>query len=230
MHKLIIIVEGDVDKVIFAELLKILKYNQYQILIGSEGVEDPSAKGRDAVINSLKDHINNKIFRDIYLALDLDNKSEKQLFTYVEKRCSGIMHPVAAGSYQAGETRIRIIPIGLRNDKTLKKWSISKNQAEDYLFKLILEKDIFNHLHKKFPACIKKNLNYEKALYKMKEMQNLLSKQNLIADNSKIYLEFFAAISAWIVSPATLTKKIFAHCSDELIRTTFQNILSRLND
>ena len=242
--KIIIIVEGPTDITVFGEMLNAVGFAQIEkrrssyweplhldkfIIIPPKEQKETllPCGGEDQAIEKFIDTIGSfqsMEHKRIILSLDLDDKSEEQLYAKVESKSNGILKKGGKGKYECGNISAFIVPLGLPLDQELAKWGISKYAIDDYLFKLALRDDIFQKLKKGGDFKI----NFSKAIEKLEEIKDLMENQKLKISASKGYLSFLIAITSFSGSLATLGEKLIRKSEPKVIRNIFSDIINRL--
>lgn len=235
MSKKLIIVEGVMDRAVFETLLvktgratqegrkarpwDPMKMKEFQIIVG----KNKSGAIAQANISSAGE------FKRVFLAVDLNSDSEKELIDYVIKEAPNLGEPDENGHFSNGNTRTTIIPLGLQDLKN--DWEIEKFAIDDYLMKLILEKQVFDGLKAQAERHGPKiNIDHDKAVHKLNEIKALMANQGFPVKLSEAYLEFFKGITGYVVTPATFAERIINNCPDmDILEKTFQDILHPLD-
>jgi glutathione peroxidase-family protein len=217
-----VIVEGPTDFQTFSKLLQKFKIEGYHVLEHKR----EQAWGESAALKIFREQVAQIKPYGVFLALDLDDRNEATLYKHVEEKSEGMLVNGVHGKYVCDQTQATIIPVGLPEDNELKEWGIEKFAIDDYLFKLVLEQDVFVELTKGKRVKV----DYQKMVDKLREIRQLMVQNGLPLKTSKSYLLFFIGIinGDLQVSLPTLAERLIDKASCVCLEKIFANILCRL--
>lgn len=237
MSKTLLIVEGAMDRAAFEALLVKVglatktreKKNQWDPLPLNEFNILPG-KNKESAIDLFNNAITNRQAARIFLAVDLDEMNRKQLFEHVEEKVPILSGNGENGSYIVRDIAACIIALGMPSLKD--EWGLEKYALDDYLLYLMLEEEVFDGLKsqaRNHGLTIK--ISHDKAIRKIKEIKELMDNQGFPVKLSEAYLEFFRAITGYIVSTATFSERLINNCPNvDLLKNTFQDVLGNFRN
>lgn len=210
-----VLVEGDLDGVLFEDLFRRTALQQYQV---------KKTGGKDN-IDLLLDVVE-RGEPEVFVCWDLDGNSEEGLLDdLVSKlRSQAKSRNLALTACTIDRLKaevngcsVRLVPVGLPRDSELRKLGVISFGGDDYVLRLLLEKSVFD-------AFVSgeglKTLPHEKAIAKHKATADRLSeqlKQNGLVplESGKRHLELLKAVIGFRASPATLACRVLSSTPEE---------------
>jgi len=208
-----IIVESGGDKRLFETLIPLLVPST-DMKRRPEFEDEVKKTGRPAAIQRYVNQAGDVLARKHLLAVDLDDDSPDTLLQAVKDvaRKSGFDEDVA--------TKGLIKGLGLPGDEFLKGYGVTSFAIEDYLFKLVMDPEVFEILKK----AERIKVSFDVVSRKVTAIREKLVDNGIEVSRSKHLLKIFQVASGWLVGPGELASRIIEKAPGKKLEEVFEGV------
>lgn len=210
--KRMIITEGPTDRAVMKAVLKKMGMGDgYEVYPDKQ----PPKPGRDAAIDYFISLTKARSYA--LLLLDFDDHDMDGLKQDVQKR---------ANKKGVKINTDRIIGVGMKGDRTLKKYGITRFAMDDYIFGLFINPGVFKILQRHEKHL--KGIEYDRVIEKLGSIQELFKDNGIPILSTKRYIPLIQATTGWVLGPGTLYAKVIKSAPKDKIEKFFKSILNAI--
>lgn len=216
----VLLVEGEVDDAFFDSLFRKLEEG--------EGIEVRVGRGVPEIFKCLKALVRTG-FRQVGIALDMDDKDEEYVYRRVFDVLSNefgtdCLEKISSNEMNVKGTSLVVLPMGIREEPFLQEFGVKKHEVEDYVMKILKEDD---NLVK---VLTNDKFDSNALIECLRKARDSLKPKCIELISSKQLIDLVQAIIGFRASPATFVKGVVSNSSSEILDNVTEDLMRNLRN
>jgi len=216
----VLLVEGEVDDAFFGSL--------FRKLGKEEGIEVRVGGGVPEIFKCLKALVRTG-FRQVGIALDMDDKDEEYVYRRVFDVLSNefgtnCIEKISSNKTNVKGTSLIVLPMSIKGEPFLQEFGVKKHEVEDYVMKMLKEDD---NLVK---ALSNDNFDSNALIECLRKALDSLKPDCIELISSKQLIDLVKAIIVFRASPARIVREVVSNSNSEILENVTEDLMHDLRN